>query len=265
MEYIGLGVFAVIMVAGIIFIAKFGSKNDPAEKVSNLVRPEADIKKPNAQQKSSMTMEQARKERAGYELKLQEEHLKDLIKDSIARLSEDRTPELRKANEFVRGKMEELLAIPVENESDLEYLAWRYNGGELRTEDEIASCDYVRTGKFDSECAQTNAFVIVLFVLIGFLIPFVAFIKEGDVGVGFVLGVFLAMFFGLIGAIISHSTNLAVAKQNRIPDDNPRVQHERRRRNEAILGTVASAAAIGHHTKKTVKDIANVDSWKEMK
>lgn len=75
----------------------------------------------------------------------------------------------------------------------------------------------------------------------------------------------LSLLASMVGMLIGYTVNISRAKSYDIPNNDPRVQNERNKRTGGIIATITSLFCIGHHVKKNVKELADVDSWKEMK
>lgn len=195
--------------------------------------------------------------------------LRDTLKLQLESLEEDDTPELREVNAFMAYKLRELLDVHINDEKTLEYIEWLYNYGKLRTEEEIAArtktiniANYLQSGSYDSDCFNNN----FLFGLVGFVLGFGLIMSSGILWVfRLPLGIFIGGVVWLIAGIISRTININLAKKHNIPINHPSVMKERINRGVFIGSTIGAVAHTVSHAKKSVKDITNVDAWKEMK
>lgn len=160
-----------------------------------------------------------------------------------------------------------LLKHPLETKEDFDRLTYIYNSGNLRSNEDVRHFDhYVKTKKeresFNNERHKVN----VLAVFIPFItVFFIVFIKVGFPLFGVPLGLLAGGFAGYIGMIIGYNINISNAKYYCIPDDDPRVIDEKRKRAVGIASGIASGISIGRHAKSNAKELLEPDSWKEMK
>lgn len=170
--------------------------------------------------------------------------------------------------------MMELLSVPITNEDDLREVEWLFNCGELRTNEEVAQrkkeaedTQYVNSGQYEADCfIRKTAGGFVGFVF-GLLLGLRATgVKDGvSIFIGGWIGTFLGLLFSIIGMAIASGINVSSAKEHNVPANHPRYQHDRRELAIAGVSGVVAAGSIGRHTSKAVKDLMNVDGWKEMK
>ena len=83
--------------------------------------------------------------------------------------------------------------------------------------------------------------------------------------IGVPISLIPALFAGGIGLIIGNHINIDKADTLEIPPDNPMVQNEKMKEKIGIFSMFTAGISSYQHTKKAVKDITNVDSWKEFK
>jgi len=65
--------------------------------------------------------------------------------------------------------------------------------------------------------------------------------------------------------IIGYNINISNAKYYCIPDDDPRVIDEKRKRAVGIASGIAAGVSVGKHAKKNTKELLNPDSWNKNK
>ena len=208
----------------------------------------------------------------------------DIPVDVFLKLEKEESPEYKftkEKNEFIKiiendinstsdivRKMvlKEYLKNPLNNTEDLKHLIWLYNDGKLRTNEEVSMQKYYSStensrNNYNNERHSRN--------IAYFLIPFtvtliVSCIIFNDVML-FPIALIFALIAAFVGQIIGYNRNIRKAREYCIPDDDPRVIDEKKKFKVGIASGVVSAGVIGHHIKKGVKDITNVDSWEEMK
>lgn len=219
----------------------------------------------------------ARRQREAVEFKRKVDSFKNGIRAEIVRLANDDTPELQSVNSYLADKMETLLNVRITTPELLEYNEWLFNYGNLRTDEEIAQRNkevhddyYVRSGQFGKDCAKTSFAAYAVPFVIGFVIP-VAWccseFKDFGFGVfmGFLPGIIVGSFFALIGGAIGHSMNVSAGKALSTPAAAPVIRDQQIKRGAAITGAVVGATSAYRNTKRAVKDLTNVDGWKQMK
>ena len=84
-------------------------------------------------------------------------------------------------------------------------------------------------------------------------------------GIGYFIPILPSAFAGMIGLIIGNSINISNADSLELPEDSPLVENEKLKRNIGVLSIFTSCFSMYRRTKQNIKDVANVDSWKEMK
>lgn len=117
---------------------------------------------------------------------------------------------------------------------------------------------------FDKErhCRNTVYFLLPFFTVFGLSVKYLW--DEWSI-IGPMLSLLLALFASMFGMLLSNSINIAMAKKYDLPDDDRRVQEEINKRKAGLFAMLFSIFYIGNKTKNAIKDISNVDSWKEMK
>lgn len=182
----------------------------------------------------------------------------------ITKMKKDRET----TSDLIRQKvLDKLLSMRTINQTELDRVKFLYNNGKLRSNEEVE--DYDRKITYEKERENYNKERhSVNFA--AFMIPFLAvglitMIACNDILFGLPLGLLFGLMAGFFGMLIGYSININKAKEYGIPDDDPRVQDEKLKRKIGIASGVAAGISIYHNTKNTVKDIKNVDSWKEMK
>lgn len=203
--------------------------------------------------------EEERKEREEFEKKVKE--LNDKILEQYKICTNDKIKEL-----FYL-----IYCLEANNETDYQEKLWQFNDGELRTPNEVEEhleelkkSDYYKSGDFDFTCMLVN--------FIAFSIPFFSslFITIAVIGwnlwfIGLPIGLLLGLLGALIGMTIGHKINISNAENHNVPASNPNVQFSKKELNIAKIASPLAAIGILHHIKKGIKDISNVDGWKDIK
>lgn len=189
------------------------------------------------------------------------------------RLFKSLKSEASKCSGSDRAFIESLVKTEIRNDRDIERLEAKYrafvlhHGNMPMVEQEMKMYDSIN----DRNDYESSRHVVNF---LHFLVPFVAvfclifFPLQKESGVWFLTAPVALIgggFAALIGMIIGYSVNIARAGEYGLADDDPMVMDERRKRTAGIIATIVSGGSIFRHTKKTVKDIENVDGWKEMK
>ena len=201
------------------------------------------------------------------ELKEQEQIIKDnfiIKKDELRnRIKND----MDATDDCIRKKvLNEILNIPIFVESDYERVKFMYNNGRLRTNSEVHNYDLSKTyttrrQEYDRSRHKTN--------IIAFWGPFiptmVIFCLIFNDIMFFPVALFFALIAGFIGMMIGYKINIDDAKTYELPPNDPSVVDEKRKFTSGVVGGIGAAGSIVHNTKKTVKDISNVDDWKKRK
>lgn len=193
------------------------------------------------------------------------------IKSEIERRQHDPCSDYNEVNVYMIQELQKLLNIPIKCYSDLEYVTWLFNNGDLRTEEEIKELEedeynnwYLSSGEYERDCFNNKT----LFGWGGFLIVFpIVLLKLWDSLLIFAIPIALlaGLTTSLIGMTIATHINIKKAINHNVPINHPRFQHDRTEMDIAKAGTIASIVHIGHKTKNSIKDFTNVDSWKELK
>ena len=168
-------------------------------------------------------------------------------------------------DDYVRKKvLTELLNIPIITEADYKRVDFMYNNGRLRTNEEVHNYDLIHTyqtrkQEYDKSRHKTNALAFWL----PFLPTLIIFCLIFNDIMFFPVALLFALIAGYIGMMIGYKTNVDNAKNFELPADDPSVIDEKRKFTSSVVGGAVAAGSIIHNTKKAVKDVANVDSWKE--
>lgn len=171
-------------------------------------------------------------------------------------------------DDLIRQKvLDKLLSIRIANQVDLNRVKFLYNDGKLRSNEEVESYDkqfiYEKERmNFDQERHKVNfAAFVIPFLSVGLI----TMIACDDILFGMPLGLLFGLIGGFFGTLIGYKINIDKAKEYGIPDDNPSVQNEKLKHKIGVASGITAGISIYHNTKNTIKDIKNVDSWKEMK
>lgn len=78
-------------------------------------------------------------------------------------------------------------------------------------------------------------------------------------------GLVVGGVLGLICSYIAHRYNISQADEYGVSKDNPTLQSEIREKQIAEVVGPVTAIHVAHHTSKSIKEIGNPDSWKEIK
>ena len=203
---------------------------------------------------------------------LEEKEIQDKLTDFEIRkeyLVNRITEDFNETSDVVRKKvLEQILKLPITDDFQYADVDFLYNDGNLRSNSEVIYRKrYLATQKkrtkYDSEVRMTN---ILAFTIPFILITFVVGVGCNDLGiVGLIIALIPGLMSGIIGSIIGHTINIDNAKLYCIPDNDPRVIKEKSKRVGDVIVGIGTAASLGKHTKKAVKDITSVDRWQEMK
>lgn len=117
---------------------------------------------------------------------------------------------------------------------------------------------------FDEKCHETNVIAFWFPFLISLFVTGAWFTMEASV-LGFPLALFVSLFVGMIGMSVGHSVNIERAKDEGVPDDDPRVQKEKFEKKMGTVLTALTLADLLGKARDSAKDVANVDGWKKMK
>lgn len=161
-----------------------------------------------------------------------------------------------------------LTSKEIHNKDDYDEVVFIYNEGVLKTKEEVDEYKYLKNlSKFDNSRHIVNfCFFFFPFAIVFCLIFFGVkdFIDLWFLGIP--LSLIPAGFISIITMIIGYNINISNAKYiYNLDDDEPSVQKEVMKKKMGILSAIVSGAVITHNTKKGLKEISDVDSWKEMK
>lgn len=204
-------------------------------------------------------------------LKMQQIDYQKLVDDNNSLLIKV-TKSIKEEPSPIKRKVLQTLLKDATSKEDLEYRTWLYNEGKLRSNWEVE--DYNRIKKkeayrngtnFDTSSKVTN----VACFLIPFTICIAVIMSKPDASalwfIYLPVAVLVACFFSFISMMLGYSLNISRGKRKGLPESDIRLQNERAKRNIGAVSGAVAGASVYRHTKKAVKDIANVDSWKELK
>lgn len=223
-----------------------------------------------------MTLEEARAYEATAALRRDINSLKNQINQKIEERRSDPDKDNFAVNNFYISEYKKLLATldtPIDK-ATYDDIYWLYNYGDLRTDSEC----YVHSGEFQSDCNKRSYGLPYGLFFGGYLIvliPFMAKLYDGSspsvicgfIG-GSVLGCLLGGILGLIGCAVGESINKSESERmlnQGIDEATPMAKRARTNLNVTAASTALVSAHLVHHAHKNVKDITNVDGWKEMK
>ena len=181
----------------------------------------------------------------------------------INKILEDRNS----TEDYIRKKvLDEILSYSIITEEDYERVEFMYNDGRLRSNEEVHSYDLSRTYKIRQDAYnKTRHKVNTIAFLIPFLFTLVIFCLIFNDIMFFPVALLFALIVGYIGMMIGYKINVDDAKNYELDANDPNVIDEKRKLTSSAIGGTIAAGSIIHNTKKAVKDITNVDSWKELK
>ncbi len=247
----------IVMLTGIVLVLKFGER-------PNLNNCKTDYK--------SLALQEIEEQRKQERLKKEEEE-RLRAEEELKQKSEKLNVQIQEAINLTKSQnikllLQDILNSPVKDKSSLIEKKWLFNNGKLRTLEEIETHEHELRRIFLEEhpeyynkmCNDRN----IKYGVVGFMIGCfsVAFteINKGLLGLP-------CLFTGLLGVAfaecISHSTNIKYAEEINFFSD--KVYKEKTALNTYTTGSAASGLYLLHHTKKSLKEISNPDSWKEMK
>ena len=198
-------------------------------------------------------------------------NLHEKIQAEINTRQNNNDESLSDVNQFMISELTKLLKMDIKTKQDFEYVDWLFNDGLLRTEDEIKArqkfeynTKYLNSGQYAEDCFINKT----VYGTFGFFLPFTLSLlifwkKLGFLS--FIPATFIGLFLSIVGMVIATEQNITRAKEHDVPINHPRLQHDLNERNIAKAAGIISAISIGKHTKKAIKDVTNVDSWKEFK
>lgn len=217
------------------------------------------------------SVEEARKIQDEYKLKEDVKSFRKRIQTEISYLKNLDSPDVKEASDFLINELEGLYEMPINSKKELDYAEWLFNNGKLRTQSEIIqrrqdkrNYQYIKSGDYEMDCFINKT----LWGAGGFIIPAAICIAKWWKSM-WVFSIIPAIFIGgissLIGMYIASEMNVERAKKYKVPPDHPRYIHDKNEMTVAKAAGVISAVSVGKHTKKAIKNVANVDSWKEFK
>lgn len=191
-------------------------------------------------------------------------------KYDFEKLKDDVLSKIQKDYENSQDKSEQaflyyLLNIKVHSLDDLDRIAYAYNGGNLRSYEELETYDKQHSHKFMYKNYNVIRHFVNFFCIVT---PFGLMLRK-TISMKNILfypiGLLIALILAYIGSLMGNTININYAEQCGLADTDCRVAEEKFKRRTGIYAGVFSAFSIFRHTKKSVKDIANPESWKEMK
>jgi len=224
------------------------------------------------------SVEEARHQWAESDFNRRVQLLRERISDEIDYLDMNKSHETANANLFMTNEMKKLLTVQISTEEELDYTEWLFNDGNLRTNEEIRqrqqsleNTKYVLSGDLKSDCAKRTYFfsLIPFFITCGIIVLWFYRASYHNWGpalfFGLPVGIVVGGFVGLIGSAIAHNINSSAAKNLNVPEADYITRLEKVKMGVSIGAAVGAAAHTVSHAKKSVKDITNVDVWKEIK
>ena len=175
-----------------------------------------------------------------------------------------------KSNDVIDKQVfKNLYKTEIKDEKDYERLCFMFNNGKLRSNDEISDYDWQikcqnYKDNFNYERHKVN--------LIAFFLPFTitftlvtAVLWKRWWFLSLLPSSLLAFLFAYFGMMIGYKVNLSNAELYGLSNSDPGVEAEKLKYKAGIFGGVIAAGKSIHDTKSAVKDITNVDGWKEFK
>ena len=218
-----------------------------------------------------MTVEEIRKLEADKAFQQDVEKLHNRIKAGISKLENQNKHKLAptqvEVNNFLIKEYKYLLTLNIKVRRGLNYVDWRYNNGALRTEEEIIKEKkrisdeiFLESGDFEKKCNVTTlaTFGIGFLGIFNFALGDAIYARDATI---FLVALPFMCIAGFITSIIGHIINLSRAKIHNVPKTHPQVIKE----GVGLATCIIAGTSFLRHTKKAVKDITNVDGWKEMK
>lgn len=124
------------------------------------------------------------------------------------------------------------------------------------------NCGYKKTKEEEFEISRHIINTLSFWIpslTIYFMLHF--FIK----GIGWFIPLFPSAFIGMVGLVIGNNINIYNADALEISDDSPLVEDEKLKRKIGVVSIFTSGFSIFRHMRQNIKNVMNVDSWKEMK
>lgn len=158
-----------------------------------------------------------------------------------------------------------LLKIDITEERKFERVIFAYNDGNLRSYEELAAYDKRTEHKFLFNNFNVIRHVVnIIFILTPFGLVMKKILKIDNILI-IPLGLLLSLTVSYIGSLIGNTININLADSCGISDTDPMIAKEKFKRQTGIYAGLISCFSIFHHSKKAIKEIADVDSWKELK
>jgi len=82
---------------------------------------------------------------------------------------------------------------------------------------------------------------------------------------GIPIAIIPALFAGMLGMLIGNSINLSRSEHYNLSNEDASVNDEKLKQKSGIAAILLSSFSLFKNTKKAIKNIKNVDGWKEMK
>lgn len=165
--------------------------------------------------------------------------------------------------------LEAIYSIKCETQEDFDYKVYLFNDGDLRPEEEVWEIMNYRYAKnndnlynFNKERHIVNT--LAFFVPFGFIFFVIMIASKWEILV-LPIAIIAALFISMIVMLIGNKHNIDTAEAYGIPDNDQSLENEKLKNKIGLASSAIAAGSIIHNTKKAIKDITNVDSWKEMK
>lgn len=191
--------------------------------------------------------------------KYEEESLRAYLTDRMKEDYENTSDKSKKAFLYY------LLKIDITDERKFERVIFAYNDGELRSYEELAVYDK----RIEHSFLYKNFNVIRHIVNMLFILTPLGLIMKKTLKVDNILllpfGLLSSLILSYIGSLAGNTVNIHLAEKCGIDENDSAVVKEKFKRSSGIYAGIFSIFSTLNHTKKAVKDIADVDSWKELK
>lgn len=167
--------------------------------------------------------------------------------------------------------LQSIYSIDCKTEEDFNDKVYLFNDGDLRPLDEVTAVMNYRyskkkfkLGDFNKERHRVNACAFFIPFTVSLILCFMLF-YDGGLLFGLLLGLPISLTVSMICMLIGYKHNIERAKDYGFTQEHPIVQEEELKFKAGVASCVTAAVHIAHHTKKAVKEVADPDSWKEMK
>lgn len=189
----------------------------------------------------------------------------DKLKDEIICIL--KTDLCSRTNVSEKSFVNYLLNEKISNYDELNRIIFAYNDGDLRSYEELNNYDNKKKHWF---LYKNYNFVRHLINTACLLVPFGLMLNKTlkmskNNILLFPIGLTLSLFVSYICGMFGYTLNIGLASYCGIAEDDPKVCSERIKRKLGIFAGAVGGISTIKHTKKNIKDITNVDSWKEMK